>query len=135
MIFGIVATIVTFLVIAVAMGRQTKRNKRAAIEDLEREKKQLAQTNIFTLMIDEIEDLGLRSITGAAELQPAVLLKTWKDNSDVAEQCSDRAHLRFVVSDGVAPDVATGNDVTLICESAPDPVKTDADPADDEGDD
>ncbi|MCL1598296.1 MAG: hypothetical protein M3094_03865 [Actinomycetia bacterium] len=123
MIFAIAATIATFLAIAFVMGRQTKRIKQAAIEDLEREKEELAQTDIFVLVMAEIEDLDLRSIDGAADLEPAVLLKVWRDNSDVADQCSDRTHLRFVVTDGVDPDMATAEDVTLICDGA----QTDAD--------
>ncbi len=135
MIFGIAATIITFLVIAFAMGRQTKRNKQAAIEDLKREKEKLARTDIFTLVMAEIEDLDLRSISGAADLQPAVLLQAWRDNSDVADRCSDRTHLRFVVTDGVDPDTATADDVTLRCEGDSSSTETDANAASGETDD
>ncbi len=135
MIFAIVVIIITFLVISAVMGRQSKRNKRAAIEDLEREKEKLAQTDIFTLVIAEIEELALRSIAGATDLQPAVLLKAWKDHTDIAQQCTDRRDLRFVITDGVHPDEATADDVALICESTPNHPQPNAGPASDQDND
>ena len=118
-----------FLAVGIMLGRQTKRQKTAAIADLKREKEQVAQHDIFAMITAEIDDLDLRSIPGAEELQPAVLLKAWSDNKDIVERCTDRSRLRFVIADGVEPDKAADEDVTLVCEGEPD----DSDVAGDHG--
>jgi hypothetical protein len=112
--------VVAFLAVGIMLGRQTKRQKLAAIEDLKREKEQIAQQDIFTLIMAEIEDLDLRSIPGAQDLQPGVLLKSWSDNKELVERCPDRSKLRFVVAEGVEPEKAADEDVTLVCEGHPD---------------
>ncbi|GMR01952.1 MAG: hypothetical protein BMS9Abin20_0276 [Acidimicrobiia bacterium] len=117
MITVIVAAIVAFLVIGIVLSRQTKHRKQEAIDDLKREREEIEHIDIFTLIAAEIDELDLRSITGADDLQPAVLLKAWKDNLDVVKRCRDRAGLRFVVTHGVSPDKATNDDVTLVCEA------------------
>lgn len=124
MIAAAVAAVVAFIVIGVVMSRQTKQRKNAAIEDLQREKKEVGKTDIFAIVTAEVQDLGLHSIAGADDLNPEVLLKVWKDNSDVVERCTDRAELRFVLAKGVAPQEARNTDVTLICD-APTPLPTD----------
>ena len=116
MIVGIIALVAAFVVAGIVLGRQTSHQKKAAIADLKREKEALAQTDIFDLVLEEIEDLGLRSIEGAEELQPGVLLKTWRDHSEVVEGCPDRSNLHFEVADGVEPSEATDEDVTLVCD-------------------
>ncbi len=117
MTVAIVAAIVAFLVIGIVLGRQTKHRKQKAIENLKRAKQEIEHIDIFVLVAAEIDDLDLRSITGAEDLQPAVLLKAWKDNLDVVERCHDRTGLQFVVAHGVSPDKATSDDVTLVCEA------------------
>jgi len=125
MITVVVAAILVFVVIAVVMGRQTKQRKSAAIEDLKREKKEVGHTDIFSIVTAEVEDLGLRSISGADNIQPEVLLKVWKDKADVVERCDDRANLRFVLAMGVPPQEARNTDVTLVCDGNKTPLPTD----------
>jgi len=122
MITVVVAAVVVFVVIGVVMSRQTKQRKQAAIEDLKREKKEVGSTDIFSIVTAEVEDLGLRSITGADNLQPEVLLKVWKEKSDVVERCDDRASLRFVLATGVTAQEARNTDVTLVCDEATTPL-------------
>lgn len=125
--------VVAFLAVGIMLGRQTKRQKVAAIEDLKREKEQIAQQDIFALIMAEIDDLDLRSIPGAQDLQPGVLLKAWSDNKKLVDRCADRSRLRFVVAEGVEPDKAADEDVTLVCEGEPDDVDLPGDdPTDDE---
>ena len=112
----ILAAIIAFVVIGVVMSRQTKQRKDAAIEDLKREKEEVGHVDIFALVTAEVEELGLRSIPGAEELQPEVLLKVWKDNTNVIDQCDDRANLRFVRAPSVDPQKASSDDITLVCE-------------------
>jgi len=50
MIAAAVAAVVTFIVIGVVMSRQTKQRKNAAIEDLQREKKEVGKTDIFAIV-------------------------------------------------------------------------------------
>ncbi len=116
MITVVIAAIVAFVVIGVVMSRQTKSRKQAAIEDLKREKKEVGSTDIFSIVTAEVEDLGLRAIAGADNLQPEVLLKVWKDQSDVVERCDDRANLRFVLEPGVVAQEARNTDVSLVCD-------------------
>lgn len=122
MITVVIATVVAFVVIGVVMSRQTKQRKQAAIEDLKREKKEVGSTDIFSIVTAEVEDLGLRSIAGADNLQPEVLLKVWKDQSDLVERCDDRANLRFVLATGIAAQEARNTDVTLVCDGATTPI-------------
>jgi len=126
--------VVAFLAVGIMLGRQTKRQKVAAIEDLKREKEQIAQQDIFALILAEIDDLDLRSVPGAQDLQPGVLLKSWSDNKKLVERCADRSKLRFVVTEGVEPDTAADEDVALVCEGEPDDADSDGDPAPDDKD-
>ncbi|MCL1595023.1 MAG: hypothetical protein M3132_11795 [Actinomycetia bacterium] len=112
----IMATIIAFIVIGVVMSRQTRQRKDAAIEDLKREKKEVGHVDIFALVTAEVDELDLRSIPGAEELQPEVLLKVWKDNTNVIDQCDDRANLRFVHAPTVDPQKASSDDITLVCD-------------------
>jgi len=125
MITVVVAAVVAFVVIGVVMSRQTKQRKKEAIEDLKREKKEVGSTDIFSIVTAEVEDLGLRSISGADDLQPEVLLKVWKDNANVVERCDDRANLRFVLAMGVTAQEARSTDVTLVCDEPMTPLPTD----------
>ncbi len=116
MIAVAVAAVIAFVVVGVVMSRQTKQRKKAAIEDLKREKKEVGSTDIFAIVTAEVQDLGLRAIAGADDLQPEVLLKVWKDNSVVVERCDDRANLRFVLATGIPSQEATSSDVSLVCD-------------------
>ncbi len=116
MIIAIAVVFLALIVTGIVLGRQTKRRKKEAIADLERQREEIAQKDIFALILEEVDDLDLRSIAGADDLQPAVLLKTWKDHATVVEGCPDRSRLRFVVADGVDPAEATDGDVTVVCD-------------------
>jgi hypothetical protein len=122
MTLAIVLTVVAFLVVGVMLGRQSSKTKRSAVADLEAEKENVGSFDIFALVESEVTELGLLEIEGSSDVPHGVLLKTWSDNSDIAESCIDHARLRFVVADGVNPPDARDGDVTLEC-SATKPVE------------
>ena len=125
MIGVVIASVVVFVVIGVVMSRQTRQRKSAAIEDLKREKEEVGSVDIFAIVTAEVADLGLRSIAGAENLQSEVLLRVWKDNIDITERCDDRTNLRFALSEGVAPQEARSDDVTLVCDETTTPLPSD----------
>ncbi|RLE12676.1 MAG: hypothetical protein DRJ28_08665 [Actinobacteria bacterium] len=115
MIIAIVLGVVAFLIVAAMLSRQSTKNKKRAVEDLEKEMESVGTFDIFELVESEVRALGLTDIEGAPGIPHAVLLKTWSDNQKVAESCHDRAHLRYVVAAGIDPSDATDDDVTLEC--------------------
>ncbi len=127
----ILVVITIFVIGSVVLARQSKERKATAIADLEREKDEVAQIDIFVLIAAEVEDLGLRSISGAEGIQSAVLLKAWKNSVDIVQRCEDRSHLRFVLSHGVAPGEAALGDVTVVC-TTPSTVDPPLDPTDEQ---
>lgn len=122
MIGVVVAAIVVFVVIGVVMSRQTRQRKKVAIDDLEREREAVGSTDIFAIVTAEVQDLGLRSIAGAENVQPEVLLRVWKDSSDIVDRCADRADLRYVLAANVAAQDAGNSDVTLVCDGEATPL-------------
>ena len=115
MTMAIVLAVVAFLVVAAMLSRQSTKNKKRAIAELEKEKESIGTFDIFELVESEVRSLGLADIDGALDIPHGVLLKAWSDNQEVAESCHDRAHLRYVVTDGIDPQDATDDDVTLEC--------------------
>ncbi len=115
MTMAIVAGVVAFLVVAVVLSRQSSKTKKRAIADLEAEKDNVGTFDIFELVESEVRSLDLTSIEGALDIPHGVLLKVWSDGEDVVESCIDRAHLRYVVIDGIEPKDATDGDVALEC--------------------
>ena len=115
MIAGIAFGVIVFLVAAAMLSRQASRNKKRAIADLERERDEVGTFSIMDLVESEVDALGLADIEGSGDIPHAVLLKTWSDNKDVVESCSDRSYLRFVVAPGVDPKDANHDDITLEC--------------------
>jgi septation ring formation regulator EzrA len=117
MTLAIVLAVVAFLAVGILLARQTSRIKKSAIDDLKAEKKSVGKFDIFELVESEVTALGLLEIDGATDIPHAVLLKTWSDSSDVTDACVDRAHLRFVVIDGINPQDAKDEDVTMECSA------------------
>lgn len=115
MTIAIVLGVVAFLIVAAMLSRQSTKNRKRAIDDLEKEMESVGSFDIFELVESEVRALDLTDIEGAPGIPHAVLLKTWSDNQEVAESCHDRAHLRYVVTDGIDPQDATDDDVTLEC--------------------
>ena len=109
-----VAAVVTFLITGIVLSRITSSRKKEAIASLEQEKKSVGRYSIVDLVAEEVDDLGLRSIEGAEELPPDVLLKAWT-NTRSAHNC-DRDRLRYVTEPDVKPQDAMPEDVKLICE-------------------
>jgi hypothetical protein len=98
--------------------------------DLKLQQEQIEPFDIHSLVTDEIADLELRSIPGAAGIPASVLLKTWKDNIETANRCPSRDLLSFVVSPGLDPSEALDSDVTLVCDA--DTIAAPEAPADDQ---
>lgn len=115
MTLGIVLAGIALLVALVLLSRQSKKNKKLAIEDLARERDNVGTFDIFALVESEVQALGLTEIEGAHGLPHDVLLKVWSANQSIVDSCSDSANLRYVVALGVEPAKATDNDVTLEC--------------------
>ncbi len=70
---------------------------------------------VMDLMRQEIAELGVDKIPGSEGLAGPVLLKVYKRDQRVAENCPREA-LEYVVADGVAPAEATEDDVVLSCK-------------------
>ena len=112
MIPVVIASIVAFVVIGFILARSTSSRKKQAVESLKAEKEAVGHYSILDLVTDEVDDLGLRSISGAEAIPPDVLLKVWKDAKPVRGD-ADTEHLAYVVAEGVTPADATAEDVTL----------------------
>jgi hypothetical protein len=115
MILAGVLVLVTFIVVAVMLSRQTTRTKKRAVADLETEKETVGAFDILALVESEVNALDLAGIEGADGIPPSVLLKVWSSNDHVVNSCVDRAGLRYVVAEGVDPTEASESDVTLEC--------------------
>jgi len=113
MITAIVLAVVAFLVIAAVLSRQTTKTKKRAIADLETEKENVGEFDILELVESEVRKLELTTI--AQGLPHGVLLKAWSDNQNMIDSCHDRAHLRYVVANGINPADVSTEDVTLEC--------------------
>ena len=97
--------------------KRTSENKKAAIAELKVQKEQIEPFDIHALVSAEIADLGLRDISGAAGIPASVLLKTWKEGTDIVDGCPSRDLLSFVVTPGVDPSEALDSDVSLVCDA------------------
>jgi hypothetical protein len=118
MTIAIVFAVAAFLVVAAMLSRQSTKNKKRAIADLEKEKESVGTFDIFDLVESEVQALGLTDIQGAHDIPHAVLLKVWRDSKHTVESCIDTNHLRFVVASGIAPAEATELDVSLECSNS-----------------
>jgi hypothetical protein len=112
MIPVVIAAIVAFVVIGFILARSASSRKKQAVESLQAEKEAVGAYSILDLVTDEVDDLGLRSISGAEAIPPDVLLKVWKDAEPVRGN-TDKDHLAYEVAEGVTPVDATAEDVTL----------------------
>jgi hypothetical protein len=108
--------VVMFLIFGVILSRRQSERKKEAIEDLQREKEALAPLSIQALAEEEAADLGLDLIQGAEGIPPVILLKVWKRDSGVVEQCQSNDLLRYQVKVGIDPALATEPDVNLVCD-------------------
>ena len=115
MVAAVVLVLVAFIVVGVMLARQSTKTKKRAIADLEAEKESVGAFDIFELVESEVTTLGLDEIEGAENIPHGVLLKIWSDSQDIVDSCTDRAHLRFAIAEGVEPPNATEDDVTLEC--------------------
>lgn len=122
MIAAGVLVLVAIIVVGVMLSRQATQTKKRAIADLEAERESVGAFDILELVESEVNTLGLDEIEGAESIPHGVLLKAWSDNQQIVDACTDRAHLRFVVAEGVEPSNASDDDVTLECTmpSSPD---------------
>ena len=115
MIIAIVLIVLAFLVVGVILSRQNTKTKKRAIADLETERENVGAFDIFELVESEVNALDLLSVEGSADIPHGTLLKIWTSNKDVVDSCVDREHLKYVLADGISPQDATDQDVTLVC--------------------
>jgi hypothetical protein len=69
---------------------------------------------LMDLVREEIQDLGINDIPGSEEISGPVLLKVYRRDAAVREQCPHGTY-GFVVAEGVAKNEAGDNDVRLFC--------------------
>lgn len=112
----IVLAVAAFIAWGIIASRRTSARKKEAIADLKTQQERIQPFDIHALVSAEVEDLGLRSVSGAAGIPAAVLLKTWKDGAETVDGCPSRDLLRFVITPGLDPSEATDPDVTLVCD-------------------
>jgi hypothetical protein len=112
MVVGVVVAVVGITVVAVLLSRMENRNKAAARADLEHDREPSKQPDIFELVDQEIQDAGIGSLPGADGVDPVVLLKVWKRDSD---GCTE-GRGRFVLDDGIVPSEAGEDSLTFECE-------------------
>ena len=94
--------------------RLSKREKRLA-QIRAAEPEYIAPT-IDDLVTEEIVATGADQIPGGAGLAPAVLLKVYRRDTAVGDDCKPETR-QFVVGDGIEPADAGVEDVKLICDS------------------
>ncbi len=112
MIGFVIVGVILLLVATVVLSRMGSTRKKEAIADLERERAALHTPDIIELVNDEIRDVGIGDLPGAAGIDRVVLLKVWKrDRGDCAHGSG-----RFIVAETVDPIQATETDVTFNCE-------------------
>jgi hypothetical protein len=69
---------------------------------------------LMDLVREEIEDLGIQDIAGSEGISDPVLLKVYRRDQAVREQCPHNAY-EYVVADDVRRDEAGDDDVRLYC--------------------
>jgi hypothetical protein len=112
MIAVVIALLITFVVVGFVMARSTSSRKKHAVESLKTEKESVGHYSILDLVTEEVDERGLRSISGADDLPPDVLLKVWKE-AEARRGSTANEGLAYIVADGVAPKDATPKDVSL----------------------
>ena len=113
----VIVVLAAFITWGVIASKRTSERKKDAIADLQVQQDQIAPFDIHALVTDEVNDLGLRSINGSTGIPASVLLKTWKENTDLVGRCPSRDLLNFVVTPGVDPSEALDSDVSLGCDA------------------
>ncbi|MEN8234320.1 MAG: hypothetical protein ABFR89_05290 [Actinomycetota bacterium] len=113
MTFALIAAAVAIAYAMFKFSRGTKRTKKEAIADLEREREALHTPDIFELVMDEVHESGIEELPGAGGLDPTVLLRAWKRDRGECPEGSGR----FVVAEGIDPANASADDVTFECEA------------------
>jgi hypothetical protein len=113
----IILAVAAFIAWGVIASKRTSARKKEAIADLQVQQDQMPTFDIHALVSAEVEDLGLRSINGAVGIPASVLLKTWKENTNVVDGCPSRDLLGFVVTKGIDPSEALDGDVSLVCDA------------------
>jgi hypothetical protein len=98
----IIAAIVAFVIVGVVLGRQTAHRKKEAIASLKEEQEKISSVSIIDIANAEIDELGLRTIEGGADLSPDVILRVWKDAPPDLKQLP-HTDLRFVTEEGTEP--------------------------------
>jgi hypothetical protein len=102
-----------FLVVMVLLSRMGRSRKQQAMADLEREREAVRVPDILELVLQEVQDLGLDRIQGSEGIDPSVLLQVYRRD---VQNCDDGADHQFVVADGVDPQNADTDTVSLRCE-------------------
>ncbi len=98
----IIAAIAAFVIVGVVLGRQTAQRKKEAIASLKEEKELISSVSIIDIANEEIDELGLRSIDGGADLAPDVILRVWKDAPPDLRELP-HTELRFVTEEDIEP--------------------------------
>ena len=112
MVVGVVVTVVGITVVMVLLSRMENRNKAAAKAALEHDRESSTTPDIFELVNQEVQEAGIGSLPGADGVDPVVLLKVWKRDSD---GCT-KGHGRFVLDDGIVPSEAGEDSLRFECE-------------------
>lgn len=127
-IIAAVLGIGALLFVGVVLSRQSSRQKKQAVASLEAERRAIGNHTILDLVVEEVDDLGLRDVEGAGDLGPDVLLRAWNDAPpDV--RARDRSELRFTLREGVETSDPGPEDVLLLAATEPTPTVEDADPS------
>jgi hypothetical protein len=109
-----VAAIVAVVIALTVLSRASGRKKRMAREDLKREQEQVGHFDILELVRQELDETGAGDVPGGDGVDPTVLLRVWRRDQAVRDDCS--GGLRFVIADGVAPADAEVDVVKLVCD-------------------
>ena len=94
--------------------RQSKREKR--LEQIRANEPEWVPPTIEDLIAEEIAETGVDRIPGGEGLDTAVLLKVFRRDTGVEEDCAPEDR-RFELSAGVSPADAGVDDVKLLCDT------------------
>lgn len=115
MAVGIVIAVVGIIVVVVLLQRMQNKNKAAVTAVLASDRESSKPPDIFELVNQEVQEAGIGSLPGADGVDPVVLLKVWRRDSD---GCT-KGHGSFVLDDGLAPQEASEHTLRFACGDNP----------------
>ena len=111
MTVALVGAVIAVIVVVALLSRMQNNRKKEAMAAMQREIEQTHTPDILELVNQEIDDAGIRTLPGAEDIDPTVLLKVWKRDGAGCPPGQGEFH----TPERVSPAEATEEDVTFKC--------------------